>query len=158
MSDGTTNVPGVCVLIRDGEKILFVQRLHTGFMDGYYVVPSGHVETHETFTQAAVREVYEEVGLLIDPDHLEHKLTAHRKSVNDERVDAYFMAHKWSGEVKNGEPDKHGDPVWLMPEALPAAVAPFIAEAISAIERGLTYLEQNWETPAEGTAPSAPAA
>jgi 8-oxo-dGTP pyrophosphatase MutT (NUDIX family) len=113
-------------------------------MDGYYVVPSGHVEPHETFTQAALREVYEEVGLIIQPEHLEHKLTAHRKSINDERVDAYFIAHKWSGEVRNGEPEKHGDPVWLEPETLPPTVAPFIAEAIGAIQKGMTYLEQGW--------------
>lgn len=141
---GTTNVPGVCILVQDGNKLLFLLREHTGFMDGYYVVPSGHVEANETFTQAAIRELYEEVGLMVAPEHLKHTLTVHRKSINDERVDAYFLTRRWAGAPKNGEPDKHGDPIWLDMDALPETVMPFVADALHAISQGLTYLEQGW--------------
>jgi ADP-ribose pyrophosphatase YjhB (NUDIX family) len=55
---GTTNVPSCYVLVRDGDKILFVLREHTGFMDGKYSLPAGHVEEGERFTQAAARAAF----------------------------------------------------------------------------------------------------
>lgn len=50
------------VLIREN-KILLLRRYNTGFMDGYYSFPAGHVEANETLTQAMVREAKEEIGV-----------------------------------------------------------------------------------------------
>lgn len=44
---GTTNVPEVTVLIRKDKKILFVLRQNTGYADGTYAMPGGHVDPDE---------------------------------------------------------------------------------------------------------------
>lgn len=64
---GTTHIPEVSVLIRKGDKILFVLRTNTGWMDGFYALPGGHLEADENFTNAGVREAHEEVGITIGP-------------------------------------------------------------------------------------------
>ena len=43
--------------------VLLSRRYQTGWHDGEYSVPAGHVEAGETVTQAALREAREEVGL-----------------------------------------------------------------------------------------------
>jgi 8-oxo-dGTP diphosphatase len=60
---GTANIPSCYTLIREGDKALFVLRENTGYMDGKYSLPAGHVEAGESFIQAAIRETFEEVGL-----------------------------------------------------------------------------------------------
>ena len=52
------------VPIKDG-KILLLRRLNTGYEDGKYSLPAGHVETGENFTQCVVREMKEEIGISI---------------------------------------------------------------------------------------------
>ena len=52
----------VLCLVRDGEKILVEDRQRGGSWRGY-VMPGGHVEAGESFTEAAIRECYEETGI-----------------------------------------------------------------------------------------------
>src|SRR5579872_7299163 len=56
-------------LIRDG-KIFLVRRFNTGWADGQFTVPAGHIEENETPTAAAVREAREESGVEIEEKDL----------------------------------------------------------------------------------------
>jgi len=49
------------------EQILLAKRFQTGYMDGYYGLPAGHIEDGETLTAGTVREIAEEIGLVIKP-------------------------------------------------------------------------------------------
>lgn len=57
------------IFIQD-HKILLSLRKNTGWMDGFYGLPSGHVEQNETIKGSLVRELQEEVGLDIDESNL----------------------------------------------------------------------------------------
>ena len=59
-------VPAAYVaLLRDGQ-VLLQQRQNTGYMDGHWSFSAaGHVERDESVTAAAVREVWEELGVSI---------------------------------------------------------------------------------------------
>lgn len=59
---GTTNIPDVMAIIRREGKILFVLRQNTGYADGTFCLPGGHVEPGESFSTAAMREALEEVN------------------------------------------------------------------------------------------------
>ena len=67
-------VSGYLLFIKSG-KILLLRRKNTGYMDGWYGLPSGHIEDNETPVQALKREVKEESGLNIEIV----KLTNHKK-------------------------------------------------------------------------------
>lgn len=64
-------VPSVYILIKNRDKkILAILRKKTGYTDEYWGIPAGHVEKEELPLKAAVREVLEETGLLLDVNSL----------------------------------------------------------------------------------------
>ncbi len=142
---GTTNVPGVCVLLKHQGKGLFILRSNTGYKDNEYAVPSGHVEDKESFRQAASREVFEEVGVHIRPEDLVYKVTVHRPSIKDIRIDVWFEALSWSGDPQNMEPDKHSKLEWLDLSNLPDNVIDYMNFGLENINEGNAYGEFGWD-------------
>lgn len=63
-------IPSVYLILIKDNKILLLRRYNTGFMDGYYSFPAGHVEPNETLTQAMVREAKEEIGIDVNQKDL----------------------------------------------------------------------------------------
>jgi 8-oxo-dGTP diphosphatase len=61
-------VAGVAVLIWRGDEALLVKRAHS-HGSGTWAPPGGHLEFDETFSDCAVREVREEVGVEIGEPH-----------------------------------------------------------------------------------------
>jgi len=51
------------VLIDKNERVLLHRRYRTGYMDGFYTFPSGHLEMGESLQVGAARELLEETGL-----------------------------------------------------------------------------------------------
>ena len=143
---GTTNIPSCYLLIRKDDKLLFVLRENTGYMDGMYALPSGHVEHLETFTQGAAREALEEVNIKVDPKNLRHVHTMHRLATERDhvRVDVLFEIDTWTGQPNNQEPGKHSKIDWLTINRLPDNVMDYQAHALSQIALGKTYSEFGW--------------
>ena len=142
---GTTHVPSVYVILRRDEKIAFVLRTNTDFMNGKYSLPAGHAEDMETYREAAVREVKEEVGVDIIPSDLRFVHLMQRKRTDHIRVDVLFEAVKWQGEPINAEPDMHGELAWFAMHDLPyAKIMDFQAAALKGIADGATYSEFGW--------------
>ncbi|HSX16325.1 MAG TPA: NUDIX domain-containing protein [Candidatus Saccharimonadales bacterium] len=142
---GTLHIPCAYTLFRRDGKLLFVLREHTGFMDGKYSLPAGHVEPGESFSQAAMREAMEEVGLAVRPEDLRQVYTQHRyQSDEDIRMDVFFEAASWTGEPRNMEPERHGDIAWLDAANLPETLMSFQLHALREILAGKTYGELGW--------------
>ena len=103
-------VPAAYVVLRRGDEVLMMLRANTGYMDGYWAVPAGHVERGESVVAAAVREVREEIGVELGPGTLVPVKAMIRTGGNgdpiDERVDFFFLTTRWSGEPRLMEPDK----------------------------------------------------
>ncbi|MET1033467.1 MAG: NUDIX domain-containing protein [Candidatus Saccharimonadales bacterium] len=142
---GTTNIPCVYTIIRKGDKFAFLMREHTGFLDGKYTVPAGHVEGSENFRQAAIRETFEEIGVTVRPEDLKQVFTTHRNCGDHVRVDVYFEAIAWKGEPINMEPERHAKLEWFPKDNLPYDdIMNFQAFALRAIDRGEQYGEFGW--------------
>ena len=142
---GTTNIPVVDIILRRDDKVLFLLRKNTGWSDGSYGLPSGHVEKDESFKQAACREVLEEVGIIIKPEQLEHRITFHAfDERGDVRVGIYFEAMNWTGEPRNVEPDVHGELAWFDPDNLPETVTTNARMKFKEIKIGSKYIEYGW--------------
>lgn len=141
-----TNIPAsYLVLLRDS-NILLLRRSNTGFWDGSYSLPAGHVESRESFSNAMVREAKEEIGVTLAPEDLRVAHVMHRKSDTDgsERVDAFFVVEKWEGEIVNMEPEKCDDLSWFSPDELPENIIPYIRHVLECIERKVFYSEYGW--------------
>ncbi|HEU4948213.1 MAG TPA: NUDIX domain-containing protein [Kribbella sp.] len=133
-------VPAAYVALRRGDDVLLLLRANTGYMDGYWAMPAGHVERGESVTRAAVREVREEVGVEVAEADL-HPITAmHRTGGNglpiDERVDFFFTATRWTGEPRLMEPGKAAGLEWYSLDKLPDPVVPHEARVLAGLRDG----------------------
>lgn len=141
------NIPAsYLTLVKDG-KILLLRRCNTGYEDGSYSMIAGHVDPGETFTQTIIREAKEEAGIELRPQDLEVVHVMHRNSKaaeNNERVDVFFVAEKWDGEIKNKELHKCDDLSWFNLNDIPANVIPYIKQAINKIRDKIYYSEHGW--------------
>jgi 8-oxo-dGTP pyrophosphatase MutT (NUDIX family) len=50
------------ILVRDN-SILLSRRMHTGWQDGNYSLPSGHLDEGESVVSAMIREAEEEIRI-----------------------------------------------------------------------------------------------
>lgn len=142
---GTTCVPSVYTILRRDNKIAFVLRHNTDYMNGKYSLPAGHAEGDEAYTRAAAREALEEAGVHVDPAKVRHVHTMQRHQGDHIRVDIFFEADSWEGEPYNAEPQSHSELVWFADDDLPfEELMDFQADALRAIIRGETYSESGF--------------
>ncbi len=134
-------------LIKDN-KILLQRRFNTGYEDGNYMLPAGHVDRGENFTQACVREMKEEIGISLKLEDVKFVHMMHRDSEEGEqgnRIDVFFTAEKWGGEIKNMEPEKCDDLSWFDLDNLPENTIPYVRQAVDCIKNNKFYSEHGWK-------------
>jgi mutator protein MutT len=143
MTDRNKATPAVYIILEKDDKILIARRCNTGYEDGNYQVPAGHVDEGELPTEAMVREAKEEIGIKINSQDLELVHTMYRTKHNEtgDRLDLFFKAHTWSGEVSNTEPHKCDDLCWVEPDKLPNNFTPHVRYAIECVFKGVKYSE-----------------
>lgn len=128
----------VYLILKEENKILLLRRFNTGWMDGMYTLPAGHVDGNETIEAAMCREAKEEVNLDILPEDLEILHMMHRKA-DFEYFDFFLKAKKYSGSVKNNEEDKCDEINWFSIDSLPEKTLPYIKEAFKQIDKGKKF-------------------
>ena len=131
------------ILIKD-RQVLLARRYQTGFEDGKYSLPAGHVEAGETSTQALIREAKEEIGVTLAREQVRVSHVMHRKTLDREYVDMFYIAEKWSGEMENKEPDKCDDLSWFPIDQLPETTIPYVKRALENSFNGTAYSEYGW--------------
>ena len=110
-------------------EILLSRRFNTGYRDGEYSVPAGHLDGGESVIEAGCREALEEVGVGLQPGDLVFTGVMHRIE-DEERVDFFFAVRAWPTEPYNSEPEKCDDLRWFDIEALPENTVPYVRQAI----------------------------
>lgn len=131
------------VIFEKEGKILLAKRQNTGWRDGYYQMPAGHIETGELPSEAAIREMHEEVGVVIAKEDLKFVHIGFRTKQDEtgDRVDYYFLVTRWEGEVVNNEPQKCSELLWVTLDALPENTVPNARHVLEAIQRNEVYSE-----------------
>jgi len=124
-------------------QILLARRFNTGYRDGEYSVPAGHLDGNETVIAAGMREAKEEIGVIIEPNDITFSSVMHRNE-GDERVDFFVQIHKWSGEIVNAEPDKCDDLRWVNFDDLPDNTITYVRRAIENYLQDIKFDEFGW--------------
>jgi len=110
---------GIGVIIQKEDKILIGKRI--GSHAPKYSIPGGHLELGESFETAASREIKEETDLtIIDPEVV--SVTNNLETFSDEGlhyISIILFTDKFSGELKNMEPEKCEKWLWVDPTDLP---------------------------------------
>ncbi len=140
-------IPAVYLFLRHKDKILLLKRANTGYQDGKYGVPSGHLEGSELASAAMRREANEEANINIQPEELKLIHVTHRlyDLPELERVDLFFECWKWSGEIKNNEPNKCDELRWFEIKKLPINIIPHIKKVLEKSLNGEYYSEYSSE-------------
>lgn len=125
-------------------QVLLLRRFNTGYRDGEYSLVAGHLDGAETAKQSIIREAKEEAGITLKPKDLTVAHVSHRYRPDREYIDIYLTAKKWTGEIKNMEPNKCDDLRWFNTKKLPRNLLPDVRQALGCIEKGEFYGEFGW--------------
>lgn len=128
----------------DHDRILLLRRHNTGYEDGNYSVIAGHLDGDEEVVDCIAREAREEAGIVLDRASTRVVGIMHRKS-NDERIDFFLTVDRWSGEIRNMEPEKCDQLGWFPMDDLPPNVIPYVREAITLSRSGTWFRSYGWE-------------
>jgi 8-oxo-dGTP pyrophosphatase MutT (NUDIX family) len=152
------------LLIDVNDGILIARRCNTGYQDGNYNFPAGHVEEGESPFDALVREMKEELGQTIAEElryagpRLWHTQWRPKHDQTGDRLDLYYELQTVRGKRKviNREPEKCDDLKWVYTnEPLPENFVPqqrVVFEAIfcrkkvpgQTVEFGYSELNLDW--------------
>ena len=138
----TVRVAVYLILIKDN-KILLMRRYNTGWNDGNYSVPAGHIDGNESITQATIREAREEIGITVNKNDLDVVHVMHVQS-NHEYICFFLQAKKWDGEPKLMETDKCDDVQWFPLNDLPKNLSENLHAAIESYKKRIFYSEKGW--------------
>lgn len=132
------------LILRDEQgRVLLGQRQNTGWADGLYGLPSGHLEDGESATVGVAREAEEEIGVLIKTDDLRLVHVMHHRT-DSGRMALFFEASDWAGEITNTEPDKCAGWGFHDPGQLDSQVVAYVGKALRHIASGGFYSEGGW--------------
>lgn len=129
-------------LIHDGQ-VLLIRRANTGYRDGDYSIPAGHLEGGEEIIAAAIREIREEVGVDVAREDIAVVGVMHRLS-EDERIDFFVAITRWVGEPTNCEPHRCDEVLWADVGALPDNVVPYVRRALQNYQQGRWFDSFGW--------------
>jgi mutator protein MutT len=133
------------LILRDNKKVLMMRRCNTGYQDGNYNLPAGHIDEGETASEAILREAEEEVGVQVESKDIEMRHVVHR--VSDDGtvyVDFYFETDKWKGTPNICEPEKCDKLEWFALDNLPENMSPDVRLVLHRIDEGYIYTEFGW--------------
>ncbi|MES2876183.1 MAG: NUDIX domain-containing protein [Patescibacteria group bacterium] len=141
-------IPAVWTILRNEQGQIFLLRRHnTGWRDGWWTVPAGHVDKDESPTFAALRELKEEAGIIVRPDDLSEPLV-HFYPADDrlhERVSLFFEVAGTQYAPVNAEPHKADRGEWFDPDALPEKIVPLLRRALLDLSAGVRYSERYYD-------------
>ncbi len=141
-------IPAAYVFLKKEGKLLFSRRFQTGYEDGMWSLPAGHVEAGETYTQCAIREIKEEIGVELKKGDLQVAHVLQRDSQtpeNNERMELFFVVEKWRGEPRIMEPHKCDGLEWFDADGLSDTVIPYIRHVVDMMKKGILYSEYGFE-------------
>ena len=120
MTERFQTLQAVFVVLRnDKNQILLQQRSGTGYLDGYWDFPSGHVEFGESLRDTASRETKEEIDIDVTPEDLD-LIHIEQFFVERNYVNYTFEAKSWKGAPRICEPEKCNAIGWFDADALPS--------------------------------------
>ncbi|HEX7037644.1 MAG TPA: NUDIX domain-containing protein [Pseudomonadales bacterium] len=123
-------------------SLFLLRRSGTGFMDGWHVLPGGHVRAGESLAEAAARECGEETGVV--PRRLEPLCVLPYRSGAHQGINMVFEGRGLDAEPGIGEPASCDEAGWYPLGRLPEPVAPWIGDVLDLRARGEWFRELYW--------------
>jgi 8-oxo-dGTP pyrophosphatase MutT (NUDIX family) len=136
------------ILKNADNQVFMLRRFNTGWRDGWWTVPSGHVDAGEGPKAAAIRELNEEAGVEVMPEQLGDPLIYFYLADDrlHERVSVFFEIDASNLTPSNVEPAKADKGEWFDLDALPDNVVPLLKRAFTDLASGVRYSERYYDS------------
>lgn len=130
----------VAVIIKDN-KVLLLRRKNTEWMNWYWWVPWGRLNKWESMINWIIRELEEEVWIIVLKNDIIFTSIVHHKDIRGERI--YFIAEirNYIWKAKNNEIEKSSGINWFEIENLPENITPQVKIALDVIKNKINYSE-----------------
>jgi ADP-ribose pyrophosphatase YjhB (NUDIX family) len=128
------------LLWRRGAVVL-LRRAGTGYLDGCYALPGGHLQRGEGIVECAVREVREETGIGVDASRLRAAAVMPYVSGEQQGIDFIMACDDFSGEPRLAEPDRADAIGFWSARALPYNTVPYLRRALELVAHREWFLE-----------------
>ena len=124
-------------VVNNQEYVLLMKRKNTGYNDGEYELPGGHLEADEDLFDAMIREAKEE--LLIDLKRDDIKLIHLLHHYNGERLNFIFETDGTNLNPQIGEEEKCEKLEWFKINELPNETTDKVKQIINNIINNKNY-------------------
>lgn len=126
-------------LVKDG-KILLALRHNASGDNGMYGLVGGKISMGEPIHAGLMREIEEEAGVKVRPEHMKFMHVISFKNENGMEIVSFdFMITAWEGEVVNKEPHKHTELAWFSLDNLPVNLLERHKDALEMYKKGEAY-------------------
>ncbi len=132
----------VHTMLLRADEVLLLRRARTGYLDGWYALPGGHLQRGEGVVACAMRELREETGVAASAQHLLPAVVMPYCSDAEQGVNFIMCCREFRGEPRLAEPDRFDAIGWWGHHALPTPVVPYLARAL-AMSRGGSWFYEN---------------
>ena len=123
---------------KDGKKqVLLSLRKNTGYRDGQYELPGGHVDKGEDLMHAMVREAKEELLIDIKEENLNIVHVLHHYT--GDRINFILTTDTYDGIPSIGEPEQCERLEWFDINNLPDNIMEKVKKLIEQINQGFFY-------------------
>lgn len=119
------------------KQILLSKRKNTGYKDGEYELPGGHLEENEDLYEAMIREAKEELGISLNMQDL--KIVHIMHHYTGKRMNFILETEKSDLEPRIMEVDKCEELKWVEINNLPENTMEKVKIIIGYIEKGELY-------------------
>jgi 8-oxo-dGTP pyrophosphatase MutT (NUDIX family) len=133
----------VYLILRKNDQVLLLLRKNSGYLDGHWGFPAGHVELGESATNGMIREAKEELGITLSAEDLKVVHIIHRKT-SRANIDIFFECDRWQGEIVNQEEQKCGGLEFFSLASLPSPIVDYNANALKDLEQKQFYSERGF--------------
>lgn len=121
MKERFTNVIVTDLIImrekNNNTEILLSKRKNTGYKDGEYELPGGHLEKEEDLYESMIREAKEELNISLKREDIKILHIMHHYTEN--RINFIFVTEKQDLVPQIGEPEKCEELCWVNINKLP---------------------------------------
>lgn len=141
----------IMILLRRDHQVLLAKRANTGFKDGFFALPGGKHDGHETLTQGVVREAEEELGIICHAEDIVFRglIHAHLHEPDMELIYVIFEIMQFEGDLINNEPHKCAEISFFPVDQLPEKMTEVSRRCVNNTVAGITFDEVGWLEPIE---------
>lgn len=142
------------IIIENDNKILLFNRNNCAVYKNYWALPGGKVEYGEHPSNTAVREAYEELGIVVTKIEFisafafkTNLIENDQKKSDDQKywqdINFFFRVIEYKNDIVNKESHKHADLKFFDYNELPSPLTPSTESGIKMLKSNTFYFEQD---------------